>query len=150
MNKYKYCLGLILIWLQVFAFLPNAFGQIAIEPAIEKVEPKQIMPEIKSTIGRYLDLTDGTTADEAVRITLENNGEINALRDELKATEALITQAELRPNPSLKISGSQEGIIGNRYSAGASVSLPLELGGRRRARINVAEKQFEVRRAVLA
>ena len=150
MNKYKFFLGLILIWLQVFSFLPDAFGQIAIEPKVEKVEPKQIMPEVNSTIGRYLDFTAGTTADDAVRIALENNGELQAFRDELKATEALITQAELRPNPSLQIMGSQEGIIGNRYSGGASVSLPLELGGRRSARINVAEKQFEVRRAVLA
>ena len=138
------------IFFVLLCFVPNLTAQIAIEPTVEKVEPEQIMPEVTLTIGKYLDLTDGTTADEAVRIALENNGEIRALRDELEAAKAQIKQAELKPNPRLMISGTQEGIIGNRYSGGASVSLPLELGNRRSARIAVAEKQFEVRRAVLA
>ena len=91
------------------------------------------MPDVNLTIGLYLDLENGTTTDEAVRIALENNGEIRALRDELEASKALIKQSELRPNPTLNISGSQEGIIGNRYSGGVSASLPLELGNRRGA-----------------
>ncbi|MDQ3634337.1 MAG: TolC family protein [Acidobacteriota bacterium] len=149
MKKHKYNFAIILTLLQMVYFVPNTFGQIAIDPAVEKVEPKQIMPEVNLTIGRYLDLIDGTTADEAVKIALENNGEIQALRDELESTKAQITQAELKPNPRLQIMGTQEGIIGNRYSGGASVSLPLELGNRRGARIDVAEAQFKVREAVL-
>ncbi len=125
-------------------------AQIAIEPVNKRVEPKQIMPESNSTIGRYLDMANGTTADDAVRTAIENNGEIAALRDELDASNSLIKQARLRPNPSLQISGSQESIVGNRYSGMASVSLPLELGGRRNARIDVAKQQFEVRQAILA
>jgi cobalt-zinc-cadmium efflux system outer membrane protein len=125
-------------------------AQIVLEPAVKKVEPKQIMPAVNLSIGRYLDPVNGTTADQAVRSALENNGEIKAMRDELEATRAQIKQAELRPNPRLSIMGSQEGIIGNRYSGGASVSLPLELGGRRQARIDVAENQFKVREILLA
>ena len=138
------------MFLQTFYLVPHVFGQIAIDPAVKKVEPKQIVPEVNLSMERYLDLVNGTTADEAVRIALENNGEIKALRDELEAAKALITQARLRPNPRLQIGGSQEGLIGNRYSAGAALSLPLELGGRRRARVNVVEKQFKVREALLA
>ncbi len=149
MKKYKNSFAAILILLQTAYFVPNLSAQIAIEPAVEKVEPKQIMPEVNLTIGKYLDLENGITADEAVRIALENNGEIRALRDELEATRSQIAQAELRPNPRLQIMGTQEGIIGNRYSGGASVMLPLELGGRRRTRIDVAENQFKVREALL-
>ncbi|NNE98509.1 MAG: TolC family protein, partial [Pyrinomonadaceae bacterium] len=108
------------------------------------------MPELDLTSGRYLDMVDGTSADEAVRLAIENNGEIRAMRDELEAAKALISQAELRPNPRLMISGTQEGIIGNRYSAGAAVSLPLELGGRRESRIKVAEVKARVQAARLA
>jgi cobalt-zinc-cadmium efflux system outer membrane protein len=164
---YRFCTNSRLIFFsvfKVFRFLHPAswiiliFGsgvlsvqaQIVIDPAVKKVEPEQIMPVVSLTIGRYLDPVNGTTADETVRIALENNGEIKALRDELEAARAKIKQAGLRPNPQLKITGSQEGIIGNRYSGGASVSLPLELGGRRRARIGVAENQFKVREARLA
>ncbi len=144
------CVYLWIIFFISSSLTLNLQAQIAIEPIVEKVEPRQIMPEVNLTIGKYLNLIDGTTADEAVRIALGNNGEINALRDELEATKAQIKQAELKPNPRLNISGSQEGIIGNRYSGGASVSLPLELGGRRAARIDVAENQFKVREALLA
>ncbi len=138
------------IFLVLVCFISNLTAQIAIEPAVKKVEPNQIMPEINLTIGRYLDLVDGMTADEAVRIALENNGEITALRDELEATKALIKQAELKPNPRLQIMATQEGFLGNRYSGGASVMLPLEWGNRRGARIEVAEAQFKVRQSALA
>lgn len=149
-NKYlKRNIHLWTILFVLICFAANLQAQIAIEPATEKVEPKQIMPEVNLTIGRYLDLANGTTADEAVKIALENNGEIQALRDELEATRSQIAQAELKPNPRLQIMGTQEGIIGNRYSGGASVMLPLELGNRRGARIDVAEAQFKVREAVL-
>ena len=150
MKNPNYGFAMILVLGLMFSPVFDLTAQIAIDPAVEKVEPKQIMPEINSTIGRYLDLVNGTTADEAVRIALENNGEIKALRDELKAVKALISQAELRPNPRLNISGSQEGILGNRYSAGASLNLPLELGNRRRSRIRVAEAQYKVREAMLS
>ena len=138
-------------YLRLISFFATlSFAQIAIDPVVKKVEPKQIMPEVNLTVGRYLDLQNGTTSVDAVRIALSNNGEILALREELKASESLIKQAGLRPNPNLQISGSQEGIIGNRYSGGVSVSLPLELGGRRAARTDVAQKEYEFRRAVLA
>ena len=134
---------------QIFCIVSNIAGQTVIEPANKKVVRNQVMPNVNLTVGRYLDQNNGTTADEAVRIALENNGEIKALRDELEATRAMIRQAELRPNPHVKINGSHESFIGNRYSAGISVNFPLELGGRRRARVTVAENQFKVREAML-
>ena len=138
-----------LIAFQMFYFAFETRAQIAIEPAVEKVAPEQIMPEVNLTIGLYLDLENGTTADEAVRIALDNNGEIKALRDELEASKALIKQSKLKPNPSLMIGGTQETFIPGRNSIMASASLPLELGNRRGARIAVAESEFNVREALL-
>lgn len=145
----KQIISFILILIGTFSFVPKIEAQIAIEPTVEKVAPEQIMPDVNLTIGLYLDLESGTTADEAVKIALENNGEISALRDELEASRALIKQSELLPNPRLNISGSQESIIGNRYSGMVSASLPLELGNRRGARIAVAESEFKVRESLL-
>lgn len=138
------------ILLVSFCFAANLQAQIAIEPAVKKVEPQQIMPDVNLSIGRYLDLVNGMSADDAVRVALEKNGEIKALRNELESTRSQIRQAELRPNPRLQISGTQEGIKGNRYSGGAAVTLPLELGNRRGARIDVAENEFKVSEAMLA
>ncbi len=140
------------LWTILFVFLllvPNSQAQIAIEPALKKVEPEQIMPDVNLTIGRYLDLTNGMTADQAVRIALDNNGEIKALRDDLEAVRSQIRQAELKANPRLMAGGSVQPFGGGMNGQMAQVTLPLELGNRRGARIDVAEAQFKVREALL-
>ena len=102
-----------------------------------------------SSMAKYLDATQGKTADEMVILALENNGEIAALRKEAEAAEALIRQARLRPNPTLEASGTKQigGADNSRMVQGA---LPLELGGRRAARIRVAERELEIRRLAVA
>ena len=101
------------------------------------------------TLDRYIDQIGGTTADEAVRIALENNGELAAARKELEASQALVKQARLRPNPSLETSGAKQ-INGADNSLMVQGMLPLELGGRRNARILVAEREVVVREKAVA
>ena len=96
------------------------------------------------TLSRYLDQTTGTTADEAVRLALENNGELVAMRKERDAARALVKQAKLRANPSLEANGAKQ-INGQDNNLMVQGSLPLELGGRRKARILVAERELAVR-----
>ncbi len=143
------CVHLWIIFFVLLSFVPNLTAQIAIEPVVEKVEPQQIMPEVNLTIGQYLDLENGMTADEAVKIALGNNGEIRAMRDELEAVKAQIKQAELKPNPRLMTGGSVQPFGGGMNSQMAQVTLPLELGNRRGARIGVAESQFKIQEALL-
>ncbi len=102
-----------------------------------------------SSIAKYLDGAQGKTADELVALAIENNGEIAALRKEAEAAEALIRQARLRPNPSLELSGTKQ-IGGADNSQMVEGSVPLELGGRRAARIRVAERELEIRRLAVA
>lgn len=98
---------------------------------------------------RYLDQLGGMTADAAVALALENNGEIRALKKEVEAARALVRQAGLRPNPKLTADGAKQigGMDNNRM---AGVMLPLELGGRRAARIAVAKSELEIREFGLA
>ena len=103
-----------------------------------------VLPNEPPTLARYLDQTNGTTADEAVRIALDNNGELAAASKEIEAASALVKQAELRPNPSVEFS-RQEQIGGKDNDTMIAGSLPLELGGRRKARVNVAEAELSVR-----
>ena len=99
---------------------------------------------------KYLDNANGKTADELVRLALANNLEVIAIRREVEAGEALIRQARLRPNPSLEVRGTRQiGGMGDN-SIMVEGGLPLELGGRRAARIRVAEREFEIRRHALA
>jgi cobalt-zinc-cadmium efflux system outer membrane protein len=96
------------------------------------------------SLGRYIDQTSGLTADDAVAYALSHNLELQAARKEIDAAKAMVKQARLRPNPKLDIGVSQN-ITGTDHTIDAGGSLPLELGGRRSARITVAEREVEVR-----
>ena len=98
---------------------------------------------------QYVDLAGGMTADEAVAYALAHNAELQAVRKEIEAAQALVKQAGLRPNPMFDVSGSQM-VNGRDYSLMASGTLPMELGGRRSARIRVAEREVEIREQMVA
>lgn len=99
---------------------------------------------------KYYDDRTGKSADELVKVALTNNPEIAAMRKEAEAGEALIKQARLRPNPSVEISGERQigGMGDNSFMVEGDI--PLELGGRRVARIRIAERELEIRRHALA
>jgi len=98
---------------------------------------------------RYLDQASGMTADAAVALAIENNGELQAFRKEVDASRAMIKQAGLRANPKLNASGAKQ-IGGKDNNQMAEVMLPLELGGRRSARVAVARRELEAHEADLA
>lgn len=98
---------------------------------------------------KYLDQTSGLSADELVRKALTNNGELLAYQSEIDAARAMISQARLRPNPTLTVSGANQ-LGGPDNNQMAEVMLPLELGRRRAARVAVAQRELELRELALA
>ncbi len=117
-------------------------------PALAQTQPTTL-PDEPATLSRYLDQTGGMTADEAVAFALLNNGELAAARKEIEAARALVKQARLRPNPSVEFSRSEQ-IGGSDNDTMIAGSLPLELGGRRKTRVNVAEAELSVREKEVA
>lgn len=97
-----------------------------------------------SPLVRYIDQTAGMSADEAVAYALAHNGDLLATRKEIEAAQALVKQAGLRANPKLDVEGSRQ-MSGKDNSVMANAALPLELGGRRAARIAVAQRELELR-----
>jgi cobalt-zinc-cadmium efflux system outer membrane protein len=106
--------------------------------------------QIMSESSRYLDQTNGMTADEAVVYALAHNGELDAARKEIDAANAMVKQARLRANPKLDIEGTRQIPPGKDNSIMAGAMLPLELGGRRSTRVVVAEREVEVREREVA
>lgn len=102
-----------------------------------------------ATVRLYFDPAAGVTADEAVARALTSNGELLALRKEVEAARALVKQAGFRANPRLDVSGSKAVTTPDNQLMVEGM-LPLELGGRRAARVRVAEREVEVREAMLA
>ncbi len=100
-------------------------------------------------MSHYLDQPNGLTAKDAVTYALAHNGELEAARKEIDAARAMVKQAQLRPNPKLDVEGARQ-INGKDNRLTASAMLPLELGGRRTARIAVAERELDVREREVA
>ncbi len=97
-----------------------------------------------SSLGRYIDQTSGRAADDLVAYSLSHNLELQAARKEIDAAKAMVKQARLRANPKVDLGVSQN-VTGTDHTIDVGGMLPLELGGRRPARITVAEREVEVR-----
>jgi cobalt-zinc-cadmium efflux system outer membrane protein len=98
-----------------------------------------------SAVAKYADPQTGLTVDQAVAFALEHNGELLATKKEIDAASALVKQASLRANPRVDASVSKT-IMGADNNIAVNGMVPLELGGRRPARIRVAERELEMRR----
>lgn len=99
-----------------------------------------------SAYARLIDPANGMTADDLVRYALEHNGELAALRKMIDEARGRLLQAGLKPNPALEVSGAQA-VTGPDNNLTVGVELPLELGGRRKARIAVAERELATKEA---
>ncbi len=108
-----------------------------------------ILPNKVETLSNYIDQTGGMKAEELVAYALANNPELEAVRREVEAAEALIKQANLRANPTLEIGAAKNPLTPSR-SLMVGGSLPLELFNRRGLRVKIAETEAEVRRKILA
>jgi len=89
---------------------------------------------------------EDVTVDELVARALADNPELQAVRAEVEAAQGRVRQAELRPNPMLDL-GVQDNVTGTDSNITVSVTLPLDLGGRKAGRVGVAERTFEMKRA---
>ncbi|HSE20173.1 MAG TPA: TolC family protein [Pyrinomonadaceae bacterium] len=102
-----------------------------------------------SPVARYADPQAGLTVDQAVVYALGHNGDLLAARKEIEAASALVKQAALRANPRVDASLSKT-VSGQDNNITVNGMLPLELGGRRSARIKVAERELDMRRQDVA
>ena len=111
--------------------------------------PSPLPPPQNPSMSRYYDPTTGVSADDAVSFALAHNGELAAFRSEVEAARALVQQASLRRNPQLEIERKEQ-INGSDNDTMVGAMLPLELGGRRSARVLVAQREVELKESLLA
>jgi outer membrane protein, heavy metal efflux system len=103
----------------------------------------------QSSLSRFYDPNTGMSADEVVAYALSHNGELAAVRSEVEAARGLVQQASLRPNLQLELERKQQ-LKGSDNDTMVGAMLPLELGGRRSARILVAQRELEMKESLLA
>jgi len=100
------------------------------------------------TLSRYFDPQSGMTAEEAVAYALSHNSDLLAAGKEIEAARALVRQAALRANPMIDIERKEQ-LNGSDNDTMVGATLPLELGGRRSARILVAQRELEMKEQLL-
>ena len=88
------------------------------------------------------------TLASAVQLALENNPEISAARREIDAAQGARTQAGAYQNPTLSL--EVEDVRRDSRTTTVVLSQPFELGGKRAARMAVAERTVDLAGAQLA
>ena len=89
------------------------------------------------------------TVDDLVARALADNLDLQATQAEVDAAHGRLQQAGLRPNPMLDL-GVQKNVAGPDNNLTASVTLPLDLNGRKAGRVGMAAGELEMKRAQVA
>jgi cobalt-zinc-cadmium efflux system outer membrane protein len=105
--------------------------------------------KVTRSIELYFDPLQGASSIDLVQRALTSNLELAAARLEISKARARLRQAGLRPNPSLDVEQMTGGLTGSagEHETRIGISLPLEVGGQRQRRINVAQAQLEATEA---
>ncbi|MFL6230283.1 MAG: TolC family protein [Pyrinomonadaceae bacterium] len=100
---------------------------------------------VSATVARFYDPQTGASSTDIVRRALASNGDLLAARLDIGRARARLRQAALRPNPTLDVEQSTGRLVGSPGESETSVgvSLPLELGGKRGRRIDLARAELE-------
>lgn len=88
------------------------------------------------------------TLQAAISLAMASNAELVAARRELEAAEGPVLQAGARPNPELSF--IQEDMRRATRTTSLQINQPIELGGKRAARISAAERGRDIAAAELA
>ena len=109
-------------------------------------EPK---PLVVSVLANYHSQDDGVPLAEIVKRAFGNNGDIKIARLEVDKARARLRQAGVRPNPTLEVEQSTGSLVGSsgERELSVGVSVPLDVYGQRRRRIDLAQAEITLREA---
>lgn len=119
--------------------------------AVEPMSDTATAP-ISPTLALYFDPLQGTSSNELVRRALASNGEIAAARLDIERARARLRQAGLRPNPTIDFEQTTGRLTGSPGERATSIgfALPIELGGKRQRRVDLAQAELEASEAEIA
>jgi outer membrane protein, heavy metal efflux system len=109
-------------------------------------------PLVVSVVANYYSQDDGIALAEIVKRAFANNGDIKIARLEVDKARARLNQAGVRSNPTLEVEQSTGRLVGSAGDRELSVgfSVPLDVYGQRRRRIDLAESEITLKEAEVA
>ena len=124
----------------------NTKDTVANNEETVNTEPK---PILVSVLPNYYNQQDGVSINQLIERALLSNQDLAAARLQIERARARLSQARLRPNPTLEFEQQSGRLVGaggdGQFTVGAS--LPIEIYGRREARINQAQIEIEASEA---
>jgi outer membrane protein, heavy metal efflux system len=132
--------------------VPKAAGAVASSGGPARMPGPAAAPPAVSAARLYYDPAQGASSADLVRRALASNGELVAARLEIERARARLHQASLRPNPTLDFEQTTGRLTGSAGESETSVgvSVPLEVGGQRRRRVDLARVELEAAEAEVA
>jgi len=109
-------------------------------------------PDSNINLFRYVDPVQGASSNDLVRRALNSNTELAATRLDIERGRARLRQAGLRPNPTVdfeQTTGRFTNSPGERETS-IGFALPLEFGGKRQRRIDLARLELQAAEAEVA
>ena len=101
-----------------------------------------------SVAGRAIESATSLTLFSAIELALSNNVELVLAAREIEAIEGQVLQAQARPNPELAY--LFEDTQRTTHTSTLQLNLPIEMGGKRAARIEAAQRGRDIAVAELA
>lgn len=153
-HLFTFCLTVLVICLTASS---TALGQAPAKvQTADGFEPPRAVIANSSTaneswVAAYVDPVQGASSTDLVRRALTLNTEIAAVRLDINRARARLRQAGLRPNPTLDFE-QQRGVFDSPGESTTSigVAVPLELGGKRRGRLDLARAELAAAEAEVA
>lgn len=121
----------------------RAGAQPGPQPGPEPDSQSQLAAPVPSAWPR--EAAEPLTLDTALALAAAGNFSLSAAAREIDATEGAIRQARAIPNPDVAL--AMEDTRRETRATTAQVNLPIELGGKRAARISAAERSRDVAQA---
>lgn len=108
--------------------------------------------EVKAQNLHYFDPVQGVSSDDLVRRALASNGELAAVRMEIERSRGRLRQAGLKPNPTFEIEQTTGRFTGSadERETSAGIAVPIELGAKRKRRVELAQAELEAVEAEVA
>ena len=136
-----YFIGSILA-LGLFASGSATHAQEVVSPSVSQTVQPTV--SVQPVLSQYIS-ADGLTVEKLAGAALAGNKELQAARQNLIIAQGRLTQAGLRPNPTLDFERTTDALTGRQgegnYAVG--VSQLFETGGKRKKRLTVAQLELD-------
>ncbi|MEW6207266.1 MAG: TolC family protein [Acidobacteriota bacterium] len=149
--SFRAAMILLIAFITIPAFAQDNEGIVSRNASSPRSTTHPADAPLPSVVSRYK-ADDGATGEVLIRRALASNIDLAAARLDIQRARARLSQARLIPNPTIEFEQTTGNLTGSQGERETSIgfSLPLEISGQRRSRIDLARVELEAAEAEIA